>query len=100
MRKIILGLLTIGTLSLLTAEMNLGACKGCHGQTFEKKALGKSLVVSDMNATEISAALLGYKEGTYNSAGMAGLMKGQVAKYSDEELLLASEKIFNSHSKK
>jgi cytochrome c-type protein NapB len=86
-KKIILGaILALGiSLSSASAEVNLGVCKGCHGANFEKKALGKSLVVKDMNATAISSALIGYKDGTYGGV-MKGIMKGQVAKYSNEDL--------------
>jgi len=60
-------------------------CTGCHGVNFEKKALNVSKVVKDMNSTEITKDLIGYKNGTFGGS-MKGLMKGQVAKYSDEEL--------------
>ena len=45
-----------------------------------------------MNVTEISAALIGYKDGTYGGK-MKGLMAGQVAKYSVEELKASAIKI-------
>jgi cytochrome c-type protein NapB len=83
MKKIVLGTLVLGVAAF--AAVNLGACKGCHGANFEKKALGKSLVVSEMSKAEVTAALQGYKAGTYGKA-MKGLMKGQVAKYTNEEL--------------
>ena len=38
-----------------------------------------------MTHTEIADALKGYKAGTYGGP-MKGLMKGQVAKYSDADL--------------
>ena len=79
MKKIVLGTLVLSVAAF--AAVNLGACKGCHGQNFEKKALGKSKVVSDMTKAEVSAALVGYKDGTYGGP-MKGVMKGQVAKYS------------------
>ena len=86
MQKIIIT--TIAALSLATASMaavNAAACAACHGQSFEKKALGKSKVVSDMTHAEIASALKGYKTGTYGGP-MKGLMKGQVIKYSDADL--------------
>ncbi len=83
MKKIILGTLICGVAAF--AAVNLGACKGCHGANFEKKALGKSKIVSEMTKQEVSDALVGYKNGTYGKA-MKGLMKGQVAKYSEDEL--------------
>ena len=83
MKKIILGTLVCGVAAF--AAVNLGACKGCHGQNFEKKALGKSKIVSDMTKAEVNAAMVGYKDGSYGGA-MKGVMKGQVARYSVEEL--------------
>jgi len=66
-------------------QVDLGACKGCHGANFEKEALGKSKIVSDMTKAEVSASLIGYKDGTYGAA-MKSVMVGQVSKYSDEAL--------------
>jgi cytochrome c-type protein NapB len=83
MKKIVLGTLICGVAAF--AAVNLGACKGCHGANFEKAALGKSKIVADMSKAEVTKALQGYKAGTYGGA-MAGVMKGQVAKYSDADL--------------
>ncbi len=83
MKKILLTTVLCGATAF--AAVNLGACKACHGANFEKKALGKSKVVKDMTKDEVSKSMIGYKNGTYGGA-MKGLMKGQVAKYSDEEL--------------
>ncbi|MDX9743148.1 MAG: cytochrome C [Arcobacteraceae bacterium] len=83
MKKIVLGTLICGVAAF--GAVNLGACKGCHGQNFEKAALGKSKIVSNMTKAEVSKSLVGYKAGTYGGA-MAGVMKGQVAKYTEAEL--------------
>ena len=83
MKKIVLGTLVLSVAAF--AAVNLGACKGCHGQNFEKKALGKSKIVSDMSKADVTAALIGYKNGTYGGP-MKGIMKGQVAKYSEADL--------------
>jgi len=83
MRKIVLGTLVCSVAAF--AAVNLGACKGCHGANFEKAALGKSKIVKDMTKDEVSAALIGYKNGTYGGA-MKGVMKGQVARYSEADL--------------
>ena len=83
MKKIVLGTLVLGVAAF--AAVNLGACKGCHGQHFEKHALGKSKIVKDMTKAEVSAALVGYKHGTFGGP-MKGVMKGQVARYSDADL--------------
>lgn len=86
MKKIVITSVTALTLvSTLTAGVVAGQCVGCHGAHFEKKAMGKSIVVADMTHTDIAAALKGYKHGTYGGP-MKGLMKGQVAKYSDADL--------------
>jgi len=86
MKKIILGIVTVLSLvSVVQAQVNLITCQGCHGKGFKKHALGKSKIVKDMNVTAISDALIGYKAGTYGGM-MKGLMKGQVARYSNEEL--------------
>jgi cytochrome c553 len=90
MKKIVLGTLVLSVAAF--AAVNLGACKGCHGQNFEKKALGKSKIVSEMSKADVAAALVGYKTGTYGGP-MKGLMKGQVAKYSDADLKAAADQI-------
>ncbi len=80
-------LLAVG--SLLTASALYGAstaaCAGCHGQHFEKKAMGKSKVVKDMSKADIVAALKGYKDGSYGGA-MKGIMVGQVKALSDADM--------------
>ena len=83
MKKIVLGTLVCGVAAF--AAVNLGACKGCHGANFEKAALGKSKIVKDMTKAEVSSSLIGYKNGTYGGP-MKGVMKGQVAKYSEADL--------------
>ncbi len=83
MKKIVLGTIICSVAAF--AAVNLGACKGCHGANFEKAALGKSKIVKDMTKQEVNDAMVGYKNGTYGGP-MKGVMKGQVARYSDEEL--------------
>jgi cytochrome c-type protein NapB len=93
MKKIVIA--SIATLALATASMaavNAKACTSCHGADWSKKALGKSLNVAEMTHADIAAALKGYKAGTYGKA-MKGLMKGQVAKYSDADLDAFSQTI-------
>ena len=87
----ILTVAAVAAFMVTTASANTAVCKGCHGQDFEKKAMGKSKVVKDMTKEEIVTALKGYKDGTYGGA-MKGLMKGQVAKFSDADIdALATE---------
>lgn len=90
MKKIVLSSLVCGTVAF--AGVNLGACKGCHGANFEKHALGKSKIVANLTKAEVAAALVGYKNGTYGGP-MAGVMKGQVMKYSEADLKEAANKI-------
>jgi len=83
MKKIVLGTLLCSAAAF--AAVSLGACKGCHGANWEKAALGKSKIVKDMSEADIAASLIGYKNGTYGGP-MKGVMKGQVARYSEADL--------------
>jgi len=86
MKKLVItSVATIALASAAFAGVNKAACAGCHGANFEKKALGKSKIVANMTHAEIATALKGYKSGTYGGP-MKGVMKGQVAKYSDADL--------------
>ena len=85
MKKIVTSIVALTATTALMAGVNAGACKGCHGGDFTKAALGKSKNVAEMSHADIAAALKGYKAGTYGGP-MKGLMKGQVAKYSDADL--------------
>jgi len=86
MKKIVIAsIATLALASVASAAVNGKACASCHGAHFEKHALGKSKVVKDMTHAEIAHALKGYKAGTYGGP-MKGLMKGQVARYSDHDL--------------
>ena len=87
MKKIVIATAAIAAItSFASADaVNPAACAACHGAKWEKKALGVSKVVAEMSHADIATALKGYKAGTYGGA-MKGTMKGQVAKYTDEEL--------------
>ncbi|PNV82218.1 MAG: cytochrome C [Sulfurimonas sp.] len=85
MKKIVLSIVALTATTALMAAVNSGACTGCHGTDWSKAALRKSKNVAEMTHADIAASLKGYKAGTYGGP-MKGLMKGQVAKYSDEEL--------------
>ncbi len=95
MKKITKILAITALLSPAVYAANTAACVGCHGQNFEKAALGKSKIVKDMTKDEIVKALKGYKDGSYGGA-MKGVMKGQVAKLSDKDI----EEIAEAHGKK
>lgn len=84
----------LGSSSLLASD---GAalykkCSSCHGAVAEKQALGKSQVIAGWDATKVQDALKGYKDGSYGGA-MKGLMKGQVASLSDDDIKALSEHI-------
>ena len=86
MKKIILGLTLVSTMMLAADGAALySKCAGCHGNQGEKKALGKSKVINEMNKEDLVTALNGYKDGSYGGA-MKGLMKGQVAKLSNDDV--------------
>ena len=75
-------LIAIGALMLTTASgVSTAVCKGCHGQQWEKVAMGKGKVVKNMSKAQIVKALKGYKKGSYGGA-MKGLMKAQVKNLS------------------
>ncbi|MDF1881769.1 c-type cytochrome [Sulfurimonas sp. MAG313] len=67
-------------------------CAGCHGSQGEKKALGKSKVINEMNQEDLITALNGYKDGSYGGA-MKGLMRGQVSKLSVEDITAIAQHI-------
>ena len=86
MKKIVIASIAALTVTSALMGASFAKCAGCHGKDWSKKAMGKSMVVSEMTHADIEAALLAYKAGTRNTAGMGGLMKGQVAAYSEADL--------------
>jgi len=86
MKKIVIATIAAAAISSVAmAAVNTAACAACHGKHFEKHAMGKSKIVKDMTHAEIATALKGYKAGTFGGP-MKGVMKGQVARYSDADL--------------
>lgn len=87
MKKLLATLTIIAAVGLNAADgaASYAKCIGCHGAKGEKVALGKSKIISNMKVDEIVAALKGYKDGSYGGA-MKGLMKGQVANMSDDQM--------------
>ena len=86
-------ILTVSSLLVAsTYAAGTGACKGCHGQQFEKKAMGTSKIVKDMSKEDIVKALKGYKDGSYGGT-MKGIMKGQVASLSDADMAAIADEI-------
>ena len=60
-------------------------CAGCHGSSGETPALGKSQIIKGWDSSKVVTALKGYKDDSYGGV-MKGVMKGQVANLSDEEI--------------
>ena len=94
MKKILLLLTTVFAFSLMA---NDGAglykkCAACHGAQAEKKALNKSQIIQNWSEEQLVSSLKGYKDGTYGGA-MKGLMKGQVATYSNEDIAKVAKHI-------
>jgi len=87
--KVAVGTLLITISSYATST---AACIGCHGQSFEKKAMGASKIVKDLSKEDIVKALKGYKDGTYGGA-MKAMMKGQVASLSDADMEAMADSI-------
>ncbi|MEA3387273.1 MAG: c-type cytochrome [Patescibacteria group bacterium] len=95
MKKLILASLLFGASLFASETVATGAasykkCAGCHGQAGEKKALGKSLIVSKMSNKDIVSALEGYKSGTYGGQ-MKGIMIGQVKNLTSDDIKLIAD---------
>ncbi len=86
-------LIAMGTL-LQTAVWgaSTAVCLGCHGENWEKAAMGKAKVVKNMTKAQIIKALKGYKNGSYGGP-MKGLMKAQVTKLSTADIEEIAAKI-------
>ncbi|NOX14596.1 MAG: cytochrome C [Epsilonproteobacteria bacterium] len=84
MKKIVLtSIVALAASTALMAGVNPAVCAGCHGQNFEKKALGRSDIVANMTHKEIASALIAYKTTTESDELV---MKPQVSRYSDADL--------------
>jgi cytochrome c553 len=67
-------------------------CATCHGTKAEKAALNKSQIIAGWDAAKITAALNGYKEGTYGGP-LKGTMTPQVKNLSADDIKVLSEYI-------
>ena len=94
MKKIAIAMLFAGATSLMADGAAIYAkCVACHGANGEKSALNKSAVIKGQDAAKTVEQLNGYKAGTLNQYGMGGLMKGQVAALSDEDIKAVADYI-------
>ncbi len=75
-------------------------CAGCHGQSGEESALGKSSKIGGQSVSKTLEQLKEYKKGTLNLYGMGVLMKGQVSSFSDAELSLLATYIEQLNNQK
>ncbi len=93
-RKILLGLAVLGLTTVFASDgaKIYTACAACHGVNGEKVALGKSKIIKSWDSKKTIAALEGYKKGTYGGA-MKGVMKGQVARLSSEDIKAVAKHI-------
>lgn len=85
MKKLVLTTLFAAATAATLSAASFAACASCHGANGEKKALGKSAVISGWDEAKTIAALKGYKDGSYGGA-MKAVMKGQVARLSDADI--------------
>jgi len=84
MKKIIIAYISIAALSSsLFAAVDANTCKECHGQNFEKAALGRSDIVANMTHGDIAVSLIDYKTTTTKDEIV---MKNIVSQYTDKEL--------------
>ena len=91
MKKIII--LTVASLTMALGNTGYAKCTGCHGVAGEKKALGKSAVITGQDVELTIKQLNGYKDGSLNKYGLGGLMKGQSRDMSDEDIRAMAEYI-------
>jgi len=94
MKKITLSLIVLSGLAFAGSGESLYAkCAGCHGSNGEKAALGKSAIITGQDTGLTEKQLKGYKAGTLNQHGMGSIMKGQMATFSDEDIIEISKYI-------
>ena len=73
-------------MATISAPSAYAKCKGCHGAEGKTVALGKSAVIAGQEKATLIASMHAYKAGTRNVSGMGGIMKGQMASVSDEDI--------------
>ena len=94
MKKLAITMLLAGsTLLMADGAAAYAKCVGCHGANGEKKALGKSAVITGQDAAKTVEQMNGYKAGTLNLHGMGGLMKGQVASMDDAAIKAVADHV-------
>jgi len=69
------------------SELIYKKCSGCHGINGEKKALGRSGIIADMSKEDLVKTMLGYKKGEVNKYAMGALMKTQLIRTSEDDIV-------------
>ena len=94
MKKVLLlaGLLCATSIFAADGATLFKVCATCHGAKAEKAALNKSQIIAGWDAAKITAALNGYKEGTYGGP-LKGTMTPQVKNLSADDIKVLSEYI-------
>ena len=65
-------------------------CSGCHGTNGQKKALGRSYIINQMDKERLLKSMQGYQNGTYGGV-LKGLMRGRLRDLSSKQIdLLAT----------
>lgn len=77
----------------INAEALYAPCAACHGKNAEISALGKSQIVANFTKTEIIDAIKGYQTGNRDITGFGGLMKGQVAGLTSDDVTILADYI-------
>jgi cytochrome c553 len=96
MKKIALTMIFAGaTLMAADGAALYAKCAGCHGADGKTKALGKSAPIAGMSTDAVVKDLEGYKAGTLNKHGMGGVMKGQAAPLSADDMKALADHIAN-----
>lgn len=81
--------------NLEEAKKLYAKCIACHGVKAEKKALNKSEIAAAKDESELALMMKSYREGELNKNGLGGMMKAQMAGYSDEQIEILAHYISN-----
>ena len=95
MKKVIFLALAIFGASCLFAADGAAVykkCVSCHGTKAEKLPPGGNEIIKDWSAAKLKESLKGYRAGTYGHK-MKAAMKGQVGKFTDEDIEAVSNYI-------
>lgn len=91
MKKILITTLVLSTMAL--ANAGYSKCISCHGTTGDKKALGKSAVITGQEASKTIEQLTAYRAGTLNITGLGPIMQRQVSSMDDKTISAIAEYI-------